>query len=77
MRWEETSCEIFITFIGTCVKISSKRTSKSVGRSRIFYIFYTNSVELVMCDSDFPVRNCSICVRKRDKLYNMSGSVWR
>jgi len=27
------------------------------------------SVELVMCDSNFPVRGCSICARKRDKLY--------
>ena len=22
-----------------------------------------------MCDSDFPVRSCSVCARKRDKLY--------
>jgi len=29
------------------------------------------SVELVMelCDSDFPVKGCSVCARKRDKLY--------
>ena len=27
------------------------------------------SVELVMCDLNFPVRGCSICARKRDKLY--------
>ena len=26
-------------------------------------------VELVRCDSDFPVRDCSVCARKRDKLY--------
>ena len=22
-----------------------------------------------MCDSDFPVKGCSVCARKRDKLY--------
>ena len=27
------------------------------------------SVELVICDSDFPVRGCSVCARKRNKLY--------
>ena len=27
------------------------------------------SVELVMCDSDFSMRGCSVCARKRDKLY--------
>ena len=27
------------------------------------------SVQLVMCDSDFPVRGYSVCVGKRDKLY--------
>ena len=27
------------------------------------------SIELVMCDSDFPVTGCFICARKRDKLY--------
>ena len=27
------------------------------------------SVALVICDSFFPVRDCSVCARKRDKLY--------
>jgi len=27
------------------------------------------SVELVTYDSDFPVRGCSVCARKRNKLY--------
>jgi len=27
------------------------------------------SIELVMCDSDFPVRSCSVYAKKRDKLY--------
>ena len=36
---------------------------------RFFWIFYMKSVQLVMCDSDFPVRGYSVCVRKRDKLY--------
>jgi len=48
---------------------TSKFISKSVGYSRIFWIFYIKSVELVMCDSDFPVRGCNVCARKRDKLY--------
>jgi len=48
---------------------TSKLTSRSVGRSRIFWIFFIKFVELVMCDSDFSVRNCSVCARKRDKLY--------
>ena len=39
----------------------SKFTSRSMGRSRIFWIFCMKSVELVMCDSDFPVRDCSVC----------------
>ena len=38
-----------------------------MGRSRIFWIFCMKS--LVICDSDFPVRGCSVCARKRDKLY--------
>ena len=78
MRLEETLCEAFImfnvfwiVFIGTCVKrdSTSKLTSRSVGRSRIFWIFFIKFVELVMCDSDFSVRNCSVCASKRDKLY--------
>ena len=79
MRSEGTSCEAFImfnvSFIGTCVKrdSTSKLTSRSVRRRRIFLIiigfFCIKSVELVMCDSDFSVRNCSVCARKRDKLY--------
>ena len=40
-----------------------------MGRSRIFWIFFIKSVELVICDSDFPVRDCKVCARKRDKLY--------
>jgi len=62
MRSEGTSCEVFIMFnvffIGICMKKdnTSKLTSKSVGRSRIFWIFCMKSVELVMCDSDFSVR---------------------
>jgi len=32
------------------------------------------SVELVMCDSNFPVRGCSVCARKR--INCMSESVW-
>ena len=57
-----------VSFIGICVKkdSTSKLTSRSVGRSRIFCI---KSVELVICDSDFPGRSCSVCARKRDKLY--------
>ena len=58
-------------FIGTCVKrnSTSKLTSKSVGRSRIFWIFCMKSDELVMCDSDFLMKGCNVCARKRDKLY--------
>ena len=26
-------------------------------------------IEIIKCDSDFPVRNFSVCARKRDKLY--------
>jgi len=60
-----------VSFIGTCVKrdSTSKLTSKSVGRSRIFWIFHMKSVELFMYDSNFLVRSCSVCARKRDKLY--------
>ena len=63
-----------VSFIGTCMKRDStlKLTSRSVGCNRIFWIFCMKSVELVMCDSNFPVRDCSVCARKRDKL---SGSV--
>jgi len=59
MMSEGTLCEVFImfnvSFIGTCVKrdSTSKLTSRSVGRSRIFWIFFIKSVELVMCDSIF------------------------
>jgi len=45
----------------------SKLTSRSVGHNRIFWIFCMKSVELVMCDSDFPMRDCNVCARKRDK----------
>ena len=47
-----------VSFIGACMKRDSpsKFTSRSVERSRIFWIFCTKSVELVMCDSDFPMR---------------------
>jgi len=75
MRSKGTSYEAFImfnvSFIGTCMKKDSmsKLTSRFVGRSRIFWIFCMKSVELVMCDSDFPVRSCSVCARKRNKLY--------
>jgi len=54
MRSEETSCKAFIifnvSFIGICVKrdSTSKLTSNSVGRSRIFLIFCMKSVELCM-----------------------------
>ena len=80
MKSEGTSCEAFImfnmSFIGACVKrdSTSKFTSRSMDRSRIFWIFCIKSIESVMCDSDFPVRGCSVCARKRDKL---SDSVWR
>ena len=46
MMSEGTLCEVFImfnvSFIGTCVKrdSTSKLTSRSVGRSRIFWIFF-------------------------------------
>ena len=76
MRSEGTSCEALLClmcllYIGTCVKRNStlKLTSRSIGCGRIFWIFCMKSVELVMCDSDFPVRNYSVCVRKQDKLY--------
>jgi len=60
-----------VYFIGTCLKrdSTSKLTSRSVGHSQIFWIFCMKSVELVTCDSDFPVRDYSVCARKRDKLY--------
>ena len=32
------------------------------------------SVELIICDSNFPVKGCSVCAKKRDKL---SGNIWR
>ena len=48
---------------------TAKLTSKSVECSRIFWIFCMKFVELVMCDSDFSVRSCSVCARKWDKLY--------
>jgi len=51
-----------------------KLTSKSVGH-RIFWILCIKSIELVMCNLNFPVRDCSICARKRD-ISCMSGTVW-
>ena len=56
-----------VSFIGTCVKrdSTSKFTSRSVGRSWIFWIFCS---PLVICDSDYPMGS-SVCARKRDKLY--------
>ena len=74
MRLEGTSYEAFImfmSFIGSCVKrdSTSKFTNRSVERSRIFWIFCTKSIELVRCDSDIPVKGCSVCAVKRDKLY--------
>ena len=51
MRSEGNSCEAFImfnvSFIGTCVKrdSTSKFTSRSVGRSWIFWIFCMKYVE--------------------------------
>ena len=66
MKSEETSCEAFIifnvSFIGICVKrdSTSKLTSRSERRSRIFLngIFCMKSIELVVFDSNFPVRGC-------------------
>ena len=59
-----------VSFIGTYVKRNSTlKLTRSVGRNQIFWIFFIKSVELVMCDSDFPVRGCSVCARKWDKLY--------
>ena len=51
-----------VSFIGTCMKkdSTSKLTSRSVERSRIFLIF------CMKCDSDFPVRDCNVCARKRE-----------
>jgi len=75
MKSEGTSCEAFImfnvSFIGICVKrnSTSKYTSRSVGHIRIFWIFCMKFIELVMCDSDFSIKGCSVCARKRDKLY--------
>ena len=72
MRSERTSCVIFIMFnvffIGTCVKSdsTSKLPSRSVGR-RISWIFCMKSVELVMYDSDFLMRDCSVYARKRSE----------
>ena len=53
MMSEGTLCEVFImfnvSFIGTCVKrdSTSKLTSRSVGRSRIFWIFFIKYVGYV------------------------------
>jgi len=64
MKSEGTSCEAFImfnvSFIETCVKrdSTSKLRSRSVSRNRFFCMKF---VELVMCDSDFLVRSCSVC----------------
>ena len=69
IRSEGTSCEVFImfnvSFIGTCVK----RDSMLKLISRFVEFRRTKSIELIMCDMDFPVRGCSVCIRKRDKLY--------
>lgn len=61
---------LIVSFIGTCVNrdSTSKLTSRSVGCSRIFWILCMKSVELVMCDSVFPVRGCNVFARKRDRL---------
>ena len=70
MRLEGTLCEAFImfnvSFIGTCVKRDAmlKLTNRSVRRSRTSWIFSIKSIELIMCDSNFSVRGCSVCVRK-------------
>ena len=54
MKSKGTSYEAFImfnvSFIGICVKrdSTSKLTSRSVGRNRIFWTFYMKSVELIM-----------------------------
>ena len=59
-----------VSFIGTYVKRNSTlKLTRSVGRNQIFWIFFIKSVELVMCDSDFLVRDCNVCAKKRDKLY--------
>jgi len=60
-----------VSFIGTCVKrdSTSKLTSRSVGRSWIFCLDLLKSIELIMCDSNFPVKGCNVCARKRDKVY--------
>ena len=51
---------MFNVFIETFVKrdSTSKLTNKSVEHSRIFWIFYVKSVELVMYDSNFPAKGC-------------------
>jgi len=68
---EGTSCDAFIMFNVSFIEkgFYSKFTSRFVKRNRIFWIFCMKSVESVMCDSDFPVRGCSIRARKWDKLY--------
>ena len=59
-----------VSFTGTCVIILRRNLQASVRRNRIFWIFCMKSVELVVWfDEGFPVKGCSICARKRDKLY--------
>ena len=58
-----------VTFIGTCVKrdSTSKLTSRSVEHSRISWIFCMKCVELIMYNSDFLMRGCSVYARKRSE----------
>jgi len=78
---EPLLCLIF--FIGTCVKrdtTSKLRSTDFIQKMQkirlrpwdvvgFFCIFCMKSVELVICDSDFPGRSCSVCTRKQGKLY--------
>ena len=77
MRSEGISCKAFImfnvSFIGTVKRDSMKLTNRSVERSRIVWIFYIKSVELVMCD--LPVRGCSVVLGSG--ISCTSGSIWR
>jgi len=67
-----------VSFIGTYVKrdSTSKLISRSVGHSRIFWIFCMKSVELVMCDSDFLVKSCVLFVLESE-ISCISGNIWR
>ena len=73
MKSKGTSYEAFImfnvSFIGIYVKrdSTSKFTSRSVGRNRIFWTFYMKSIELVMWFG-FSSQG-SVWAWKRDKLY--------